>query len=164
MLRTSRNDHDVAWAADPLFAAEAHFALEHDVPKFGGGRTTSSTSDVMIIGGTSVNGKKVFVLPLSSFAPAVGALEEVSDLFLYIRGGGADIDGGVRWGVASLRLHRCQVCRSALLCEDIGSALKGGVKSPGNLVRAGGGLTFDLDPCSPGAGHCSISQNVTAVK
>ena len=31
MLRTSRNDHDVARAADPLFAAEAelHFALEH---------------------------------------------------------------------------------------------------------------------------------------
>src|SRR6266511_783323 len=31
VLRTSRNDHDVTWAADPLFAAEAefHFALEH---------------------------------------------------------------------------------------------------------------------------------------
>src|SRR5215813_7170965 len=31
VLRTSRNDHDVALAADPLFAAEAelHLALEH---------------------------------------------------------------------------------------------------------------------------------------
>jgi len=31
MLRTSRNDHDVAGAADPLFAAEAelHLSLEH---------------------------------------------------------------------------------------------------------------------------------------
>ena len=31
LLRTSRNDHDVARAADPLFGAEAelHLALEH---------------------------------------------------------------------------------------------------------------------------------------
>ncbi len=31
MLRTSRNDHDVALAADPLFGAQAelHLALEH---------------------------------------------------------------------------------------------------------------------------------------
>jgi hypothetical protein len=31
VLRTSRNDHNVAGAADPLFAAEAelHFAFEH---------------------------------------------------------------------------------------------------------------------------------------
>ena len=31
MLRTSRNDHDVALTADPLFASEAelHLALEH---------------------------------------------------------------------------------------------------------------------------------------
>src|SRR5260370_19002741 len=31
VLRTSRNDHEVAWAADPLFAAEAelHLAFKH---------------------------------------------------------------------------------------------------------------------------------------
>jgi hypothetical protein len=102
-----------------------------DIPKFGGGRTTTSTSDVMIIGGTSVNGKKVFVLqkkfpdyrfPLSSFALAVGALEEVSDLFLYIRGGGADIDGGVRWGGCFTCAFSVARCADRLCCARISAA------------------------------------------
>src|SRR5262249_10244723 len=32
VLRTSRNDHDVAWAADPLFAAETKFHLPFEHP------------------------------------------------------------------------------------------------------------------------------------
>ena len=37
------------------------------------------------------------------------ASEKVSDLLPHIRGGGADIEGGIRWGLLRLRLHRCQM-------------------------------------------------------
>ena len=37
------------------------------------------------------------------------ASEKVSDLLPHIRGGGADIEGGIRWVLLRLRLHRCQM-------------------------------------------------------
>src|SRR5262245_48463591 len=37
------------------------------------------------------------------------ASEKVSDLLPHIRGGGADIEGGIQWGLLRLRLHRCQM-------------------------------------------------------
>ena len=39
----------------------------------------------------------------------LGSSEKVPDLLPHIRAGGAYIDGGVRWGLLHLRLHRCQM-------------------------------------------------------
>ena len=58
-----------------------------------------------VVGGAK---KSITSVP-SSFARAIGALEKVSDLLPHIRGGGADIEGGIRWGLLRLRLHRCQM-------------------------------------------------------
>jgi cytochrome c1 len=37
------------------------------------------------------------------------ASEKVSDLLPHIHGGGADIEGGIQWGLLRLRLHRWQM-------------------------------------------------------
>src|SRR5262249_39314633 len=91
----------------------------------------------------------------SSFALAIGALEKVSDLLLYIRGGGADIDSIVRWGLLHLRLHRCQMSlqiyagRFGEVCSEPHERLlivvegsyvrygcsRGGWRSSGSLIR-----------------------------
>ena len=51
-----------------------------------------------VVGGAK---KSITSVP-SSFARA---LEKVSDLLPHIRGGGADIEGGIRWGLLLSLIH-----------------------------------------------------------
>src|SRR5215831_15082071 len=89
----------------------------------------------------------------------LGFSEKVSDLLPHIRGGGADIESGIRWVLLRLRIHRCQmslqiyagrfgeVCsepneRLLIVVRGLTSAMAAaaGVGAYGSAVRRGGPL------------------------
>src|SRR6516225_1028463 len=94
------------------------------------------------------------------------ASEKVSDLLPHIRGGGADIEGGIRWGLLRLRLQRCQMSpqiyagRFGEVCSEPHERLL--IVIEGSHVGFGGNMGQSIPGYGRPGGGCDPIPNVTS--